>query len=300
MFKAGVSTTGSIMWRSFFILSAFLIPTAAPTIAPAAEPLSPPAFTAVVARAAAAALPSATVTVAGVLHLETRSAGGETTTTDLHNAYEVYRADRGNLDDVVRRYVGVLAEAVRYGDAKAAIDRSRIVALLKPQAWVDGLRPGHDGRPATAPEPLSEPFTAELAVVYAEDLPTSLRYLTSRDDVGDRAKLRDLALENLQRLVPKIAIRSGADGVLLIDAGGTYEASLLLADELWSGDQFKVDGDIVVAVPARDVLVVTGSRNRTAIARLRALAAELATGPYALTAVLYAWRGGRFVKFDGN
>lgn len=87
---------------------------------------------------------------------------------------------------------------------------------------------------------------------------------------------------------------------MLIDAGGTYEASLLLADELWSGDQFKVDGDIVVAVPARDVLVVTGSHNRTAIARLRTLAAELATGPYALTAVLYAWRGGKFVKFDGN
>jgi len=55
-----------------------------------AEPLSPPAFTAAFAAAAVAAMPDAKVTVTGELSTDTRSAEGETTTSDLHNAYRVY------------------------------------------------------------------------------------------------------------------------------------------------------------------------------------------------------------------
>jgi hypothetical protein len=72
-------------------------------------------------------------------------------------------------------------------------------------------------------------------VVYAENRLGALRILSSRDDVGDRARLRDAALTNLSRLLPKIEIRPGSDGVLLISAGGEFDASLLLADNLWSG-----------------------------------------------------------------
>ena len=47
----------------------------------------------------------------------------------------------------------------------------------------------------------------------------------------------------------------------MLKAGGDYEASLLLFDDIWRDGQVKVDGDIVVAVPAKDVLLVTGSNN---------------------------------------
>ncbi len=127
-----------------------------------------------------------------------------------------------------------------------------------------------------------------------------MRFLTTRDDVGDRAKLRDLALDNLQRLVPKVTIRGGPDGLWLFEAGGDYEASLLLADRLWTGGQIKVDGEVVAAVPAKDALIVTGSHNHAGLARLRALAAELARGPYSLTSDLLVYRDGRFVRFDGK
>jgi uncharacterized protein YtpQ (UPF0354 family) len=109
-----------------------------------------------------------------------------------------------------------------------------------------------------------------------------------------------LALGNLHRLLPRIEMREGADDVLLIEAGGTYEASLLLAGGIWSSGQIKVDGDIVVAVPNRNALLVTGSRNRRGIARLRVMAAELAAGPYALTPTLFVYRDGKFLKFDGD
>lgn len=225
------------------------------------------------------------------------SATGQTTSTDLRNAYEVYLRNPEDLDNVIRRYVGVLAEAVRLGDTKAVIDRSRIVPVLKSNRWVEGVRKSQNG---TAPELLAEPFNSELTIVYAEDRPQSVRFLTTRDDVGDRTKLRDAALANLQRVLPKIEMEAGANGNYLIHAGGSYEASLLLVDGLWSSGQIKVDGDIVAAVPARDVLLITGSRNRASVARLRELATKLATGPYALTPALFVYRDGKFITLDGR
>jgi uncharacterized protein YtpQ (UPF0354 family) len=101
-------------------------------------------------------------------------------------------------------------------------------------------------------------------------------------------------------MLPKIEIRPGADGVLLISSGGEFDASLLLADNLWSSEKVKVDGDIVVAVPAKNALIVTGSNNAAGLARLRAAASRFAAAPNGLTAALFVYRGGKFVRFDAN
>jgi uncharacterized protein YtpQ (UPF0354 family) len=266
-----------------------------------AENLSPRAFTDAFAAAARAAMPAATVTVKGDLHLETRSQAGQEMTTDLHNAYETYVLRPDDRDDIIRRYVGVLVEALAYSDTKTPLDRSRIVPVLKSVRWVEGaLQAERAAKVDPKPEILTDPFNGELAVVYAEDRSQSMRYLMTRDDVGDRAKLRNLALGNLHRMLPKIDMREGADHIFIVEAGGDYEASLLLADGIWSSGQIKVDGEIVVAVPQSGALFVTGSRNRTGIARLRTMAVELANLPHGLTPALFVYRDGKFVKFDSD
>lgn len=266
--------------------------------AAAAEPLTPRAFTAAFAAAATAAMPNAKVSIAGDLHLETRGAGGETATTDLRNAYQVYLGDPARLDAVIKGYVAVLVEAVAAGEAKPALDRSRIVPVFKTTAWVAAVQRQRQAAPAS--QLLTEPYNSELTIVYAEDRPSSIRYLMKRDEVGDAEGLHRLALANLHRLLPDIEMNAGADGIFLISAGGDYEPSLLLARDVWSSGQIDVDGDTVVAVPAKGVLPVTGSRNQPGIARLRALAAELAAGPYGLTPALFIDRDGKFVPLDGK
>lgn len=262
-----------------------------------AEPISPRAFTDAFAAAATAALPGAKVTVTGDLQTDTRTPGGKTVTSDLHNAYASYLERPQVLDAVIQRYIAPLADLVRLSDTPA-LDRSHIVPVFKSNLWLETLRRDRKAQNLQAvPEPLTESYNSVLTIVYAEDRPAAVRFLTTRDDVGDRAKLHDLALGNLHRLLPKIELRPGADGIFLIEAGGQYESSLLLADAIWSGGQIKVDGDIVVAVPAKDALLVTGSRNRKGLARLRALAVELAAGPYGLTKALLVYRGGKFVEF---
>ena len=96
------------------------------------------------------------------------------------------------------------------------------------------------------------------------------RYLSSSEDLGvERGKLRALAVDNLMRLMPRIEMRQLAEGAFMITSHAEYGASLILVDSIWSGDQIKVNGDIVVAVPAKDVILATGSRDRKNLKAMR-------------------------------
>jgi uncharacterized protein YtpQ (UPF0354 family) len=264
-----------------------------------ADTLSPRAFTERVARTVLVAMPSAKVTLSGDLQFVVRYPNGASATSDLGKAYKSYERDPEHLDDLVRAQVAALVEAAGDENGLPKLDRTRIVPIIKDRSWFEAM--ARRGREQTPPQELvAEPLNSDLVIVYAENRLGTLRILSNRDDVGDRARLRETALTNLSRMLPKIEIRPGADGVLLISAGGEFDASLLLADHLWSNDKVKVDGDIVVAVPAKDALIVTGSRNAAGLARLRAAASKFAAGPNALTAALFVYRDGRFVRFDAN
>jgi uncharacterized protein YtpQ (UPF0354 family) len=264
-----------------------------------ADTLSPRAFTERVARAVLGAMPSAKVALSGDLQFVVRYPNGASATSDLAKAYKSYEREPEHLDDLVQAQVAALLETAGDADGLPKLDRTRIVPIIKDRPWYEAM--ARRGREQTPPQELvAEPLNSELVVVYAENHLGTLRILSNRDDVGDRAHLRETALTNLSRMLPKIEIRPGADGVLLVSAGGEFDASLLLAGNLWSSDKIKVDGDIVAAVPAKDVLIVTGSRNAAGLARLRAAASKFAAGPNGLTTALFVYSGGKFVRFDAN
>jgi uncharacterized protein YtpQ (UPF0354 family) len=264
-----------------------------------ADTLPPRAFTERVARAVLGAIPSAKVALSGDLQFVVRYPNGASATSDLGKAYQTYQHDPEHLDDLVQAQVSALVEATGDDNGLPKLDRTRIVPIIKDRSWFEAMaRRGREQSPSQ--ELVAEPLNGDLVVVYAENRLGTLRILSNRDDVGDRARLRELALTNLSRMLPKIEIRPGADGVLLISSGGEFDASLLLADNLWSSEKVKVDGDIVVAVPAKNALIVTGSNNAAGLARLRAAASRFAAAPNGLTAALFVYRGGKFVRFDAN
>jgi uncharacterized protein YtpQ (UPF0354 family) len=264
-----------------------------------AETLTSRAFTDAVAAAATAAMPSAKVTVSEDLQFSVRYANGVIATSNLANAYRSYERESQRLDDLIQAQIAALLEAGRDANGLPSPERSLIIPVIRNRQWFEETqRRGQEHTPPLGL--LAEPLNSELVVVYAEDRPGTLRILSTRSDVGDRAQLHDLALDNLRILMPKIEMRPRAGGIFLISAGGDFEASLLLTDELWSSGQIKVDGDIVVAVPATDTLFVCGSRNQVGVRRLRTLAADLAKGPNALTPALFVYRNGKFVKFEAD
>ncbi len=263
-----------------------------------ADTLAPAAFTRHLAQALTAALRSSTVTVKGDLELTIRDASGREATVFLTNAYNEYARDPQRLNGVVQTYVTALSQPMSAG---TKVDRSRIVPIIKDRKWLADLHATLGARGA-GEEHLFDSFNNELVVVYAEDDPMRMRYLTTREDIGvDRKEIRALAVANLKRILPKIEMRNHDNVFSIISVGGDYEASLLLIDDIWSGGQIKVNGDIVAAVPARDVLLVTGSRNRTGLKKVRELAAEFAAQDrYRLVDTLFVYRKGHFTKFGAN
>jgi uncharacterized protein YtpQ (UPF0354 family) len=151
-----------------------------------------------------------------------------------------------------------------------------------------------------AAEQVIEELNEDLVIVYAEDTPQNIRYFGPDDlqkaDV-QKDKLRALAVENLRRILPPPHAVNGPL-VSMLTAGSDYVPSLLLLDEIWNADKLGVEGEIVIAIPTRDVLLFTGSNNKEGVKKLRELAKKTAAdGPYSLTDRLFVYRGGKFERF---
>jgi uncharacterized protein YtpQ (UPF0354 family) len=264
--------------------------------------MTPNEFTHAFADALRKAGPGLKVAVVRDLELKVTSANGRDSTSFLDNAYAMYKQDPNARDDVIQRFV--MAGLDTIVTIRDGVDRTRIVPVIKDRPWLEETRRALMSRGAKdVPEHVYEDFSPDLIILYAEDSPKNIRYLGPKDlELAkiQRSELRALACANLKRLLPKIE-RHGANGLYMITAGGDYEAGLLLLDSIWSGGQMDVKGDVVVAIPTRDLLMVTGSQNPQGLEKMRQMVQEASTGgSYRLTQKLFVYRSGRFVEFTGS
>jgi uncharacterized protein YtpQ (UPF0354 family) len=126
------------------------------------------------------------------------------------------------------------------------------------------VRDDRHGDPAA---PVLDAFAGDLAVAYSFGPPWGERLVTwlDLDRLSlSRRVLRRSATDNLGDRLDEVRIDGaggpdGADGHALTLAFGGLESSLLLADALWPRLADAVPGEIVVGVPARDAVIVTGS-----------------------------------------
>ena len=239
------------------------------------------------------------VKVKGELELEVKDAAGKEMTAYLDNAYALYASDPKARKAVIQRYVRSLLDSAK--DQDAPLDRSRIVPVVKDRGWLAEIRKVAQERGGKPMDNIFEDLNEDLVIVYAQDSPRNIRYLIG-DNLAElglkKNELRALAVDNLRNLLPDVELRRGPL-FSMITAGGDYEASLLLFDDLWAGGKLEVDGDVVVAVPSRDLLLFTGSRNRPGLARLREVASKAAReASYSLTDRLFVYRNGKFERFE--
>jgi len=241
-----------------------------------------------------AAAPGATITLKAPTEVHIRDANGKEYIAFLDNVYASYVRNPSVGRELLRRHVAAGLESLHQG---APLDPSRIVPIVKDRRWLVEIARGAKD----PPESVFDNFNDELVIVYAEDTPNTIRYLTpkSLEESGfTKKQLRDLAVQNLRQLLREPEVRPGPL-VSTISVGGDYEASLLLFDQLWSSGRIKVDGEIVVAVPSREILMFTGSRNAAGVAKLRELATQaVRESSYRLTDTLFVYRNGAFERLN--
>ena len=146
-----------------------------------------------------------------------------------------------------------------------------------------------------------EHLAADIWVVYGLDLPMSMKTIGESvlQELGIKPdELRPLACENLRRILPEIQ-HHGTGPWYFVTAGADYVASILLLDEAWENWEETIEGDIVAAVPARDVLLVTGSRSKEGIQSVRQKAREICeTGHHVISHTLLRRTSGAWKVFD--
>ncbi len=214
----------------------------------------------------------------------------------IDNAFLDYKADPAAIGDIISRYVASTADLYA---AHQPVSIGQIVPVIKPVDYLDEINSlSKDGKSFPL---ITEKYNDRLIIAYAEDAENSIKYLTE-DDFNSlnirRDTLRSVALRNFDRIIPDIQ-RQGDNGVFLVTAGGNYEASLILLPSIWIRENFPVEGDFIVAIPNKDLLMVTGSKNKTGIERIKAVAAaSYKNGSYQVSDRLYRWTGAKFEVYE--
>ena len=130
-------------------------------------------------------------------------------------------------------------------------------------------------------ELISEHLVGDFYIFYVFDLP-SLFWFVSRGDCEslglNAGGLRALSVRNLVKRRRRPEIRQSGTGAMLI-LDGDLEASLLLADHLWARLAPQIPGDLIAAVPSRDVLTVSGTDVAGGIPLLRSAVERVWANP---------------------
>jgi uncharacterized protein YtpQ (UPF0354 family) len=264
-----------------------------------ADTLSPRAFTEEIAKAARNAVPSATVWIERELAVEIKYANGQNVTAELTTSYNVYSKEPYRLKDIIDLHLQRIVTD-EWAKSEVKLDYSTIVPVVKNRKWLEDTERRIKASGIDQIQ-LVDDFVDDLVVAYAEDTKIMFRYISRDEYKGKWERLRPLALENLRRLAPKIQIQGLSKDVAVVSAGDDYTSSLLVVNALWSSpERFRVRGDVVVAIPTRDTILVTGTANGK-IGEFRGRVAEAyAKEPHPLSQTILVHRNNSFTKFTGN
>ncbi|WP_454692094.1 DUF1444 family protein [Achromobacter aloeverae] len=269
-----------------------------------ARPLDVAAFAKAYASAAQARFPGAEVkieqaaTAAGV-KVHWTMPGGMQVNQFLGNAYAAYQRAPADIDAIIAAH---LDAAPTGEEADPAARRAHILPLVKTTMWLaTSLKQldaaGIEDKAAF----ITEPLTDELLVAFVEDKPEAMSYVAPGElealELTPEA-LMPLALENLRRQLPALTVE-GQNGRYGVRADGNYDASFVFLAQEWR-DRVDIDGEPVLALPARDELLVCGSKDGDSVRALRDMAARImAQSPYGLSAQLFTWQDGKLAVFTG-
>jgi len=135
----------------------------------------------------------------------------------------------------------------------------------------------------------------DLSYMYVYDNGSGLEILQESDLMKlniSKEELHEIAMANFRQLISQRlnAQNNGETFWFILD--GNLEAGLVLVDEIWDQVEAHLNEEIVICVPARDVIIATGKSNENIIADFTEKAINILTsGDHPLS---YNW----FIRQD--
>lgn len=239
--------------------------------------------------------PDVSYNITGFLEIEAEKEG-QTFTHFLNNAFNSYSQEPSDLNNIIETYSNSASELYEQDEK---LDTTRIVPIIKDVQYLEEVKK------LTKSEEINlvyQELNKELVVLFAEDTEKSISYFT-KDKLNKTSfdgDLYMLATKNLDNILPDIEIL-GEKPLFMLNVGGDYEASLILLDFIWTKENFPVDGEIVILIPSRDLLMITGSESIEGLKKMKKLANEvIESGNYTLTSDFFIRSNGAWKMFEFN
>ena len=224
----------------------------------------------------------------GLIHSD-----GATTNIYLHNLWSECQRNPEERLEIVERYLRALVMDVI--DDSKAITRDNVIALVRDTTYAEFVR--DDDRSV-----VTEHLLADLWVVLAADLPDSTIILTKKDVETAKInpqEIRALGLANVAKLLGDIELEPYGACFVLRSETALYLSSALLLDYVWENAANMVEGDLVVALPARDTVLFTGALDAAGLRLVREEVDHVfSTGHHLITRTFFRRVGGKWTLFS--
>jgi uncharacterized protein YtpQ (UPF0354 family) len=267
----------------------------------AAVPTDDAGLTAFAAEAFAKDLPEAKVTIKGPLLLDLEMSSSEgpaevrVTKTHLqvtlHNVADHCRRDPAACEREVTEFVANFVATMK--EVSAPIQKAELRVVVRSAEYVDAARRQLAGRPNS--EFVGRQFVGGLWALLVADRAHSIKSVS----VQDVAKLglsadaaMSLAKQNVAASLDPLstAIRDlPPNGIGYIN-GNFYDSSRLLLHDVWKDLSKSMNGHLIVAAPANDVVIYAAASDPIALDALRTVVKAVAMkSARPLSATLFKW-----------
>ena len=182
--------------------------------------------------------------------------------TDWHLP-EGYQYDDGFCDDYVFNLAKVYPR-IRKNWAK------------KPDREVSILPPEVNGGQDILPDMLASRIYDSFVLCYVEDLGNVLGYLRTANipDGVTPEMIQKAAFENLIRDIQYRICQTNTPDVYAVACGGDFEAESILFPGFWSSIANQNGSNIIIAIPAKDLVFFAAENDRKAVKRMLRLASD--------------------------
>ncbi|MCE5091423.1 MULTISPECIES: DUF1444 domain-containing protein [Staphylococcus] len=201
-----------------------------------------------------------------------------------------YNKGQKNIIDEIVYYVEETIHQMQ-DEAHKILNEKRIMPVIRATSFPTQTKEGNDF--------VTENHTAETRIYYALDLGKSYRLIDEsllKDLNLTEQQIKEMALFNVRKLDNPYKTDEVKGNIFyFINTNDGYDASRVLNASLLSSFEDKIEGEMLIALPHQDVLIIADIRNKTGYDIMAHMTMEFFTnGLVPITSLSLGFEKGRF------
>lgn len=201
-----------------------------------------------------------------------------------------YNKGQKNIIDEIVYYVEETIHQMQ-DETHKILNEKRIMPVIRATSFPTQTKEGNDF--------VTENHTAETRIYYALDLGKSYRLIDEsllKDLNLTEQQIKEMALFNVRKLDNPYKTDEVKGNIFyFINTNDGYDASRVLNASLLSSFEDKIEGEMLIALPHQDVLIIADIRNKTGYDIMAHMTMEFFTnGLVPITSLSLGYEKGRF------